>query len=139
MIGEMRSRWALGICLAVIVVPASYVETATAGSVQVERWITLDGVSEVGRIDWTCNAGKARTRFVNSGPTTSRIRAFVGAVQLRITATLQPRDAIEMPFGQRVQRWRVRPISESLPESVNFRVRPVGPPCAIPVVLHDFG
>jgi hypothetical protein len=107
--------------------------------IQIERWMTLDRAEGVGRIDWTCEAGAARTRFVNSGPTSSRIRAFAGAVELRITATVQPHDAIETPFGQRVQRWRVQPISESLPKPINFRVRPRGPPCAEPVVLHDFG
>jgi len=139
----------LAICLVAVALPATSSWAATLSRVDLaavprypthtERWVTLDDVRGVGRIDWTCEAGSARTRFVNSGPTSSRVRAFVGSAQLWIEAILHPRLAIEMPLGRRVQRWRVRPISESLPEPVNFRVHPLRAPCARPAVSHDVG
>jgi hypothetical protein len=136
---RMSCRRTLALCLAAVAIPAIFPGAAVPQlPTHDERWVTLDRVRGVGHIDWTCRAGDARIRFVNGGLTSARVRAFTGA-ELRFEAIMHPRVATEMPFGQRVQRWRVRQLSESLPEPVNFRVRTTGPPCARPVALHDFG
>jgi hypothetical protein len=134
----VRSRQSLALCLAALASTVAVAAAAPQGGARYERWVTLDSVRGVGHIDWTCWKRKARIRYVHGGLTSARVRAFSGA-ELRFEAILHPQVALEMPFGQRVQRWRVRQLSESLPEPVNFRVRPVGPPCAKPVVLHDLG
>jgi hypothetical protein len=134
----MRSRGNLALCLAALASSATFAAAAQMEATREERWVTLDSVRGVGRIDWTCKAGEARTRYLNRR-TSARVRAFAGSAELRLDVVLHPGVAVEMPFGQRVQRWRVQPLSESLPEPVNFRIRPVGPPCARPVVLHDLG
>ena len=126
----MRTRSLLAVCSVGFALSATFSPTAVPRSpTHDERWVTLDGVRGIGHIDWTCSAGKARTRFVNSGLTTSRVRVFRRSVELETDVKfLPPRAAIEIHFGQLVQRWRVQPISESQPEPVTFRVRPRGPP-----------
>src|SRR5215213_9250080 len=97
---------------------------AQSDGVAIEHWRTLDAVEGVGRIDWACVADKGRIRYVNVR-TSARVRVFTGSVQLQLETILHPRFAIEMPLGRRVQRWRIKPLSESLPPPVNFRVRPL--------------
>ena len=130
----------LALCLVGLALPPPFSDAAAPrDSAQVERWLTLDGVKGVGHIDWTCVAAKPRIRFVNVR-TSARVRVFRGSVELLLDSILHPRFAIEMPLGRRVQRWRIKPLSESLPPPVNFRVRPLRDRrCAPPVVLHDFG
>jgi hypothetical protein len=109
-----------------------------AGATQ--RWVVLDSAFYVGRIESSCAAGRGRVRYVNTGPT-ERVAVRLGSV-LYAKAWIQPYEGLELPLGGepetggRVQHWLIKPISESLPPSVVFRVRPGSTRCARPVVSH---
>jgi hypothetical protein len=101
-----------------------------------QRWLVLDSAHYVGRIEWSCAAGRGRVRYVNAGPT-ERVAVRLGLIQaLHARAWIQPHYGLELPLGSQVQRWRVKPISESLPPTVVFRVEPAGSRCAEPIVSH---
>lgn len=105
-----------------------------------QTWAVLDSAHYVGRIEWSCAKGQERVRYVNMGPT-ERVAVHLGPA-LYARAWIQPRNGLELPLVAdpdlgRVQRWRVKPISENPPPIVVFRVAKDGNGCARPIVSHQ--
>jgi hypothetical protein len=76
-------------------------------------------------------------RFTNVGGPTERVGVLLG-LGLYSRALTNGGGALQVSLEDRVQRWRVQPISESRPPISLFRVKPADGLCAKPVVSHRF-
>jgi hypothetical protein len=102
-----------------------------------ERWLALATVSGVGRLEWSCIGGHGRLRFSDLGGPTELVRVWLG-LGLYSEARIQPGGALQDSLEHRAQRWRIEPISESLPPVSVFGVKPGDARCAKPSVSHHF-
>jgi hypothetical protein len=141
----MFRRTALSFTLAVLLGAAALVPASAAGGrtisfhaeARTERWLALATFSSVGRLEWSCTGGHGRLRFTDVGGPTELVRVWLG-LGLYSEARIQDGGALQDSLEDRTQRWRVKPISESLPPVSVFRVKPGDARCAKPAVSHRF-
>jgi hypothetical protein len=141
----MFRRTALSFTIAVLLGAAALVPASAAGGrtlslkaeARTERWLALATVSTVGRLEWSCIGGHGRLRFTDVGGPTELVRVWLG-LGLYSEARIQDGGALQDSLEDRAQRWRVEPISESLPPVSLFRVKPGDARCAKPAVSHHF-
>jgi len=141
----MSRRTALSFTIAVFLGVAALVPASAAGGriitlkagLRTERWLALATVSSVGRLEWSCIGGHGRLRFTDVRGPTGLVRVWLGP-GLYSEARIQDGGALQDSLGGQVQRWRVEPISESLPPVSLFRVEPRDARCAKPAVSHHF-